>query len=357
LENETFTTRTLNEYCKNTKTLPTSGFLVDNNKDGTSEDGLRWFSYDKNSIEDLGLLVCERYPGFRLFDGAVYDLSRRYSVLTSCIGVYRNEGKGPSFLKHILDVQRSNPNLFESAIEAVKVFWQCDPNVGKFMNGNPSFASLYNLPSLSNDRSAVSESALAVVSMLYCLVSSFNSVQLLPPSDLEAIIDGCLLSPLFAEQTLHSNPIIDSSVKDMDKKLRSYHDAFDKALNTTKGSLSDALVGTRRHIRWVEVIKIIMKEIILPLVPSNESNLYTHWFDGYGILTAIRLNSIPSKNPQEGMKVLPYGDDAECGEVAKLLKLTFPRAVNLSKALLIAKAALHAFLLPIISKPTFHLDN
>jgi hypothetical protein len=308
---DTYTSRTLYEHCKNSK-LPSGGFLVDNDYKGNSENGLRWFTYGKNSIEDKGLLVCEEYPGFRPLNGAAYDLSRRYSVLATCSEIYLREGKGPSFLKYILDVETNHSNLFQSALDAVKVFWQCDIDINNYMNGNPQSALLNNLDSLSKDRyygSAISESALAMVSMLYCLVSSFSRVRLLQSDDLEAIIEGCLLSPLFADQAFCSNPIMDSSVKDMDKKLRSYHNNFDKALNKSKESLSlgdkNTVVGTRRQVRWVEVIKIILEKVILQLVPSNESNLYTHWFDGFGILIAIRLNSIPSKKSRH-IKSGPY---------------------------------------------------
>lgn len=296
-ENE-FTSRTLYEHCIINKTLPSRGFLVSETWNYTSEDGLRWFSYDEGSIDDLGLLICERYPGFRALDGAAYDLRRRYSVLTTCREVYHREGKGPLFMKHILDIDENHPDHFQMAVEAVKIFWECDLDINCYMNGVSYLPPLNDLPSLPAERSAINESALAVVAMLYCLVSSFSRVRLLDHTDLDSIIEGCLLSPLFAQHASNSNPILNKSVKDMEKKLESYHSSFDKALSKAKGSVSDKVIGTRRHVRWVEVIEILLDKIIIPLVPSKEFNLYTHWFDAWGILMIIRLNSIPLNNLQ-----------------------------------------------------------
>jgi hypothetical protein len=57
------------------------------------------------------------------------------------------------------------------------------------------------------------------------------------------------------------------------------------------------------------------------------------------------------------MKVLPQVGEKECGDIAKLLKLRYPRAVILSDALKKTKAVIYEFLSPIISETTFELNS
>lgn len=62
-------------------------------------------------------------------------------------------------------------------------------------------------------------------------------------------------------------------------------------------------------------------------------------------------------NLSTGMRVLPQVGEKECGDIAKLLKLPYQRAMILSTALMKTKAIIYEFLSPIMSEATFDLNS